>query len=172
MNASSLMSSRRSSSLNRAASRSISASFVIRRTAGEGFSFNASIRFRLAHLGTFCSFRPMSRMCRFSALSASAFRNLRARNVIYQLHYTRFFFVVHWIMLLRFGARSISMDGLLSVQEAAKRLGGISKWTVHAWLSKGKLQRTKVGGRTMIRESELAKVIEDGGKSPVPPRAM
>ena len=31
-----------------------------------------------------------------------------------------------------------------------------------------RLQRTKVGGRTMIRESELAKVIEDGGKSPAP----
>lgn len=59
---------------------------------------------------------------------------------------------------------------LISVDEAAKRLGGISKWTVHAWLSQGRLRRTKVGGRTMIRESELAKVIEDGGKSPVPPR--
>jgi len=57
---------------------------------------------------------------------------------------------------------------LLSVNEAAKRLGGISRWTVHAWLSQGKLQRTKVGGRTMIRESELSKVIEDGGKSPSP----
>ena len=61
-----------------------------------------------------------------------------------------------------------SMETLLSVDEAARRLGGISKWTVHAWLSQGRLQRTKVGGRTMIRESELAKVIEDGGKSPVP----
>lgn len=60
------------------------------------------------------------------------------------------------------------MENLLSVPEAARRLGGISKWTVHAWLSQGRLQRTKVGGRTMIRESELAKVIEDGGKSPVP----
>jgi excisionase family DNA binding protein len=59
-------------------------------------------------------------------------------------------------------------DVLLSVPEAAKRLGGISKWTVHAWLSQGKLQRTKVGGRTMIRESELQKVIEEGGKSPSP----
>lgn len=57
------------------------------------------------------------------------------------------------------------MDQLLSVGDVARRLGGISKWTVHAWLSQGKLQRTKVGGRTMIRESELAKVIEDGGKS-------
>jgi excisionase family DNA binding protein len=62
------------------------------------------------------------------------------------------------------------MDNLLSVEEAAKRLGGISKWTIHAWLSQGKLQRTKVGGRTMIRESELAKVIQDGGKSPAPKR--
>jgi excisionase family DNA binding protein len=63
---------------------------------------------------------------------------------------------------------AIRLENLLSVDEAAKRLGGISKWTVHAWLSQGKLQRTKVGGRTMIRESELAKVIEDGGKSRAP----
>ena len=58
------------------------------------------------------------------------------------------------------------MDSLLSVAEAARRLGGISKWTIHAWLSQGKLQRTKVGGRTMIRESELEKVVKDGAKSP------
>jgi excisionase family DNA binding protein len=64
------------------------------------------------------------------------------------------------------------MDDLLSVEAAAKRLGGISKWTVHAWLSKGKLVRTKVGGRTMIRESELHKVIEEGGKSPSPKRSL
>ena len=61
-----------------------------------------------------------------------------------------------------------TMDTLLSVEEAARRLGGISRWTVHAWLSQGRLQRTKVGGRTMIRESELHKVIQDGGKSPAP----
>jgi excisionase family DNA binding protein len=62
------------------------------------------------------------------------------------------------------------MERLLSVSEVAQALGGISKWTVHAWLSQGKLQRTKVGGRTMIRESELAKVIQDGGKSASPRR--
>ena len=62
------------------------------------------------------------------------------------------------------------MDPLLSVGEAAKRLGGLSRWTIYGWLSAGKLQRTKVGGRTMIRESELAKVIQDGGKSPAPRR--
>ena len=63
------------------------------------------------------------------------------------------------------------MDQLLSVVEAAKRLGGISRWTLYSWLSQGRLQRTKVGGRTMIRESELQKVIEDGGKSPAPRRS-
>ena len=62
------------------------------------------------------------------------------------------------------------MENLFSVPEAAKRLGDISKWTVYAWLSQGKLQRTKVGGRTMIRESELQKVIQDGGKSRTPKR--
>jgi excisionase family DNA binding protein len=60
------------------------------------------------------------------------------------------------------------MEQLLSVEDAARRLGGISKWTVHAWLSQGRLQRTKVGGRTMIRESELKKVIDEGGKSRSP----
>jgi len=65
----------------------------------------------------------------------------------------------------------MAFEELVSVAEAAKRLGGISKWTVHAWLSQGKLQRTKVGGRTMIRESELEKMIQDGGKSPGPGRA-
>ena len=61
------------------------------------------------------------------------------------------------------------MEQLMSIEEAAKRLGGLSKWTIHAWLSQGRLRRTKVGGRTMIRESELQKVIEEGGrKSPSP----
>ena len=57
-------------------------------------------------------------------------------------------------------------DTLLSIEETARRLGGLSKYTIHAWLAKGKLRRTKVGSRTMIRESELLRVIEDGGKSP------
>lgn len=60
------------------------------------------------------------------------------------------------------------MDTLLSIDEAARRLGGLSKYTIHAWLSAGKLRRTKVGSRTMIRESELERVIEDGGKSQRP----
>jgi excisionase family DNA binding protein len=69
--------------------------------------------------------------------------------------------------LLQLAAWSTAMDGrLFSIEDAAKYLGGISKYTIHAWLSAGKLRRTKVGSRTMIRESELLRVIEDGGKSP------
>jgi len=51
-------------------------------------------------------------------------------------------------------------DELYSVESAAKWLGGVSVWTVRAWLSQGRLQRTKVGGRTMIRHSELQRFVE------------
>jgi len=56
------------------------------------------------------------------------------------------------------------MDALFSIEEAARKLGGLSKYTIHAWLSSGKLRRTKVGSRTMIRESELQRVIRDETK--------
>jgi excisionase family DNA binding protein len=64
----------------------------------------------------------------------------------------------------------MSQDRLLSVKDAAAFLGGLSPYTIHAWLAQGKLRRSKVGSRTMIRESELQRVIEDGGKSPGRPR--
>jgi excisionase family DNA binding protein len=51
------------------------------------------------------------------------------------------------------------MENLISVEEAAKRLGGISKWTVHAWMSQGRLKRTKVGKRTMIRLREKTDTV-------------
>jgi excisionase family DNA binding protein len=51
---------------------------------------------------------------------------------------------------------------LVSVKEAAKRLGGISPWTVYSWFGKGKLRRTKIGSRTMIRVSELRRLINEG----------
>jgi excisionase family DNA binding protein len=78
--------------------------------------------------------------------------------------------IVNCILFVRFRAWSEAMDQLVSVEEAARRLGGISKWTVHAWLSQGRMRRVKVGSRTMIRESELQKVIQDGGKSLAPER--
>ncbi len=44
---------------------------------------------------------------------------------------------------------------LLSVEEAAQKLGGVSRWTVYAWLSKRRLRKTKVGSRVMIAEADL-----------------
>jgi len=60
----------------------------------------------------------------------------------------------------------MNSEKLYSVEDAAAFLGGISKWTVHAWLAKGKLRRTKVGSRTMIRESDLQAFI--AGCNPAP----
>ena len=54
------------------------------------------------------------------------------------------------------------MDKLFSVPATGEYLGGISKWTVYSWLSKGILHRTKIGSRTMIAESELLRFIRDG----------
>ncbi|HEY5174992.1 MAG TPA: helix-turn-helix domain-containing protein [Terriglobales bacterium] len=61
---------------------------------------------------------------------------------------------------------------LFDVKAAAAYLGGISPLTVHAWLSEGRLRRVKVGSRTMVRRSELDRLISagDGGKSPGRPR--
>ncbi len=59
------------------------------------------------------------------------------------------------------------MDALFSVKEAAKRLGGISEHTVNSWLRDGKLRRTKVGARTMLRESELERFLQE--LNPEPP---
>jgi len=63
-------------------------------------------------------------------------------------------------------------DKLYSIRGSSDFLGGVSPHTIAAWLSSGKLMRTKVGSRTMIRESELLKVMDDGGKSPVVRREL
>jgi len=53
-----------------------------------------------------------------------------------------------------------AIEKLYLVNEAAE-LVRISPWTIWAKLKKGELLRTKVGGRTVIRESELQKLIVD-----------
>lgn len=60
---------------------------------------------------------------------------------------------------------NIGEGPLFSVKDAAHYLGGLSHYTVHAWLSQGKLKRSKVGSRTMIRKSELDKIVQDGSQS-------
>jgi excisionase family DNA binding protein len=52
-------------------------------------------------------------------------------------------------------------DPLRSIEVARHRLGGVSKWSLYAWLASGKLKKTKVGRRVMIRESELQRFIRE-----------
>jgi excisionase family DNA binding protein len=54
----------------------------------------------------------------------------------------------------------MALEKLYGVEEAAEALG-ISHWTVWAKLKNGEILRTKIGGRTVIRESELKKLIID-----------
>ena len=56
------------------------------------------------------------------------------------------------------------LETLYSVTDAAKKLGGVSKFTIYAWMSRGMLERTRVGGRVMVRESSLLKLLEQGNK--------
>jgi excisionase family DNA binding protein len=56
------------------------------------------------------------------------------------------------------------LEALYSVEEAAKKLGGVSKFTLYAWMSRGLLERTRVGGRVMVRESSLVKLLQQGSQ--------
>ena len=50
--------------------------------------------------------------------------------------------------------------GLLSVEAAGEFLGGISQATIRAWISKGRLQRVKIGRRTFVYEAELRAMVK------------
>ena len=58
---------------------------------------------------------------------------------------------------------------LLSVDQAAERLGGVSRWTVYTWLSQKRLRKTKVGSRVMIAESDLEAFIAACNPEPAKP---
>jgi excisionase family DNA binding protein len=54
----------------------------------------------------------------------------------------------------------LDSDPLLNVDEAARKVG-LSPWTIRAWLSQGRLRRTKVGSRVFVRQSELSRIVRD-----------
>jgi excisionase family DNA binding protein len=60
----------------------------------------------------------------------------------------------------------MALEKLFSVEEAAEVLG-ISYWTIWAKLKSGELLRTKIGGRTVIRESALEALVVDQPKKKV-----
>lgn len=59
--------------------------------------------------------------------------------------------------------KKLELERVFSVKQAAEALT-VSPWTIWGKLKRGELMRTKCGGRTVIRESELAKLLVDVGK--------
>jgi excisionase family DNA binding protein len=57
-------------------------------------------------------------------------------------------------------------EGLYTVDEAAEQTR-LKAWTIWDLLKRGKIMRTKVAGKTFVRESELRKLIVD---QPIPKR--
>jgi len=65
------------------------------------------------------------------------------------------------------------LEKLYTVREAgALDWLRLKEWTLWAMLKDGRLLRTKVGGKTLIRESELRKLISDSGNEPKPEPVM
>lgn len=56
------------------------------------------------------------------------------------------------------------LETLYSVEDAARKLGGVSKFTIYAWMSRGVLERTRVGGRVMVRESALLRLLQQSSE--------
>jgi len=48
---------------------------------------------------------------------------------------------------------------LISIREAAERLG-VSEWTVGRWARQGRFTTVKLGGRRLVPETELDRIIE------------
>jgi predicted DNA-binding transcriptional regulator AlpA len=51
-------------------------------------------------------------------------------------------------------------EAVYRIPEASK-LTGLSEWTLWDYLKCGKIMRSKLGGHTVIRESELKKLLVD-----------
>jgi excisionase family DNA binding protein len=56
------------------------------------------------------------------------------------------------------------MDEYWTTQETADYLK-VSHWTVSAWLSNGKLRRTKAGGRTLIARADIEEFLRQSSKA-------
>lgn len=62
----------------------------------------------------------------------------------------------------------MAIEKLYTVPEAAETIR-CSIWMLWAWLRDGKIKRTKFGAKTLIRESELTRLLRDP-ESTIPAR--
>jgi excisionase family DNA binding protein len=63
------------------------------------------------------------------------------------------------------GSTTLLSEPFYTVREAATETR-LSEWTIWDMLKTGRLMRTKVGGKTFVRESELRKLIVDSVNEP------
>jgi hypothetical protein len=61
---------------------------------------------------------------------------------------------------MRFVDNDAPLEVLNDVPKAARKLGEVSPHTVRAWLRDGKLEKTKVGSRTMVTDRAIREFIE------------
>lgn len=54
----------------------------------------------------------------------------------------------------------VENERLLPLREGAERLG-VSIWTIRSWVQKGRVTSHKLGGKRLITESEVARLIEE-----------
>jgi acetyl-CoA synthetase len=52
-------------------------------------------------------------------------------------------------------------DRFLTPKQFADRLS-ISRWTVYAWISEGKIKSVKIGRLVRIPESEVERIVQEG----------
>jgi len=60
---------------------------------------------------------------------------------------------------------TISTDDLLSVPQAAKRLG-VHFATVYRWIDKGKIHPVRIGGQVFVAVDEIRALNEKAAKPP------
>jgi excisionase family DNA binding protein len=77
-----------------------------------------------------------------------------------------FFFICNQIILLLLFGGFLMSQALLSVEQAAQRLGGVSRWSIYAWLSQGRIRKTKIGSRVMVAETDLQAFIASCNQEP------
>lgn len=55
---------------------------------------------------------------------------------------------------------------LYSVEDAAAFLGGVSRYSIYAWVNQGRLKKTKIGTRVMISERDLQSFLDQCNPEP------
>ena len=48
-----------------------------------------------------------------------------------------------------------------SIEKSAELLGGLSPWTIRKWIAEKKISSCKLGGRRVIPQSEISRILSE-----------